>query len=182
MPDAANELSISISEERLELSKLPSKLQAIHDYWQKKRGGNPMPARSDIDPLDFGPMLGSVSLVEVNPKPPRFVLRVMATRLGYRRRGFRDGQDMALTRPRNYAAMFLRQFEEACALAAPTLYRNTLGFDGARYKYERLLLPLGADGCTADRLLVCAVIDEAEQNELWRRWTEADERRTSATA
>jgi hypothetical protein len=171
-----SEPSIEITERRLELADVPVGLQTIYTYWQNKRGSARMPARADVDPLDFGRMLGSVTLMEVNPAPPRFVYRVCGTRMGRRRGGGRDGMDLADLRPRNYANLVIRHYEEAVAVAGPTLYRNVLAFAGASYTYERLLLPLGAHRRTVDRLLVCPLVNEVAQTELWRRWAEADER------
>jgi hypothetical protein len=62
-----SEPSIEITEQRLELADLPGGLRDIYAYWQDKRGSARMPARADVDPLDFGRMLGSVTLMEVNP-------------------------------------------------------------------------------------------------------------------
>jgi hypothetical protein len=177
-----SEPSIEITERRLELADMTVGLQAIYSYWDDKRDSAPMPARADVDPLDFGRMLGSVTLMEVNPGLPRFVYRVWGTRMGRRRGGGRDGMDLAELRPRNYAEMVIRHYEEAVAAAGPTLYRNVLAFSGATYTYERLLLPLGADRRTVDRLLVCPLVNEVAQRELWRRWEEADERIGGAVA
>lgn len=177
-----SEPSIEFTECRLDLADVPVGLRPIHDYWQDRRANARMPARADVDPVDFGRMLGKVSLIEVNSSVPRFVFRVVGTRFGYRRGGARDGEDVALMRPRNYADRVINQFEEACALAAPTLYRNTLAFGDVRYTYERLLLPLGADRHTPDRLMLCVLMDEALQTELWRRWADADKRVSHAGA
>jgi len=78
--------------------------------------------------------------------------------------------------------MVIRHYEDAVVVARPALYRNVRAFAGASYTYERLLLPLGADRRTVDRLLVCPLVNEVPQRELWRRWEEADERTGGAVA
>jgi hypothetical protein len=66
-----------------------------------------------------------------------------------------------------YSEMLVRQFEEGCALGAPTLYANAFAFDGMGYSYMRLMLPLGDDRETVDRLLLLSHGRYAEQDHFW---------------
>jgi hypothetical protein len=66
--------------------------------------------------------------------------------------------------------MVLRGLEEAAQLGSPTLYRNTLSFDHLTYSYLRLLLPLGNDRETADRLLLLNHCRYSEQHFFWEKW------------
>src|SRR5277367_2064987 len=52
------------------------KLRRFHDYWQGKCGGRRMPARRDIDPLEFPYMLGNLMLIDVLADPQRFRVRL----------------------------------------------------------------------------------------------------------
>jgi hypothetical protein len=68
--------------------------------------------------------------------------------------------------------MLARQFEEGYTLGAPTLYANTLVFDPMSYSYVRLLLPLGDDRETVDRLLLLSHGRYAEQDQFWAHWAQ----------
>ncbi|MEM7426904.1 MAG: PAS domain-containing protein [Pseudomonadota bacterium] len=53
----------------------------LYDYWQEKRGKNPLPARADISPADFPRLLPNVSLVEPAAPPAAFTVRLAGTKL-----------------------------------------------------------------------------------------------------
>jgi len=60
----------SVIATRLELGAIPSDLlQRMLAYWQSKCGGHAMPARADIDPVEFPWGLGNVSLLDVERDP-----------------------------------------------------------------------------------------------------------------
>jgi hypothetical protein len=93
--------------------KHPNIAQGIHDsrlcrlyyYWRARKGDRRFPARSDIDPLDFGYVLGNVILFDVMRNPLRFRVRVhgteMVRRAGYDLTGkFLD--DLPITDYRRY--------------------------------------------------------------------------------
>src|SRR5215469_17698305 len=52
-------------------------LQRLYDYWDSRRGGRRYPARSDLDPVEFGFALGNVTLIDVLYEPLRFRFRLM---------------------------------------------------------------------------------------------------------
>lgn len=43
-------------------------LLRLFDYWRGKRGGRPMPARQDIDPLEIGWALSRIFLMDYGPE------------------------------------------------------------------------------------------------------------------
>src|SRR4051794_34289618 len=49
-----------------------ARLQRLHPYWTERKGDRRMPARRDIDPLDFPYLLGNIMLLDVVGEPPRF--------------------------------------------------------------------------------------------------------------
>ncbi|MGO8915110.1 MAG: PAS domain-containing protein, partial [Stellaceae bacterium] len=42
-------------------------LRPVLEYWERKRGARPMPARHDIEPLELKPYLRHLFLIEVMP-------------------------------------------------------------------------------------------------------------------
>jgi len=166
-----------ITEQRVECAQLPPEMSPLLAYWDGKRSGGRMPRRRDIDPLEFKDFLGRVNLVEIKAPPERFIFRVLGTRFPLRPGGARDGQGISIIPPAIYRNMLARQFEEGCALGAPTLYANTFVFDGMSYSYMRLMLPLGDDRETVDRLLLLSHGRYAEQDHFWAHWAQRQRRR-----
>ncbi|MDP6389449.1 MAG: PAS domain-containing protein [Alphaproteobacteria bacterium] len=56
-------------------------LAALREYWEEKRGGQQMPARADIDPLDMKRWLGHLALLDVIDGGRDFVFRVHGVHL-----------------------------------------------------------------------------------------------------
>ncbi len=55
--------------------------QQLYDYWTARAAGRSMPARSDIGPADFPQLLPLISLIDVEPEPQKFRIRLAGTRL-----------------------------------------------------------------------------------------------------
>ncbi len=129
-----------------------ARLRRFYDYWDAKRGTRPMPARADIDPLDFPWALGDVSLIEVLPggdfrwrldgsnSAAFFGTEMQGRRLSeYPHPEFVEPMRAILTRP--------------VATREPTFLTRTYAKDARRWNYDSLLLPLAGDGRTVDMLV-----------------------------
>lgn len=138
-------------------------LLRFYAYWLERRGDRAMPARADIDPLDFGWMLGRVSVVDVLPEPPRFRYRLVATRLtehlGYEVTG-RPLSDIPEPDMRNY---LIEQYSRVADSGVPHTDSGDLLLDGRRWRSEAVYLPLSSDGTTVDMLLVGRITDRPIQ-------------------
>lgn len=55
------------------------RLQKMMDYWRDIAKGRRFPSRRDLDPLDIPQLLPYLTLVDVHPKPPCFVYRLVGT-------------------------------------------------------------------------------------------------------
>ena len=53
------------------------KLQRLYDYWRSKCPPQGLPRKSDIDPVEIGPLLHDVFLVAVERPPLRFRFRLL---------------------------------------------------------------------------------------------------------
>lgn len=58
---------------------IPARLDAALFYWREQRGDRDMPARADIDPLDFPALLPWVMLIDVAHDPVDFSFRLIGT-------------------------------------------------------------------------------------------------------
>jgi hypothetical protein len=140
--------------EGLDLDTGDETLRRLYRYWTERRGAKPYPARSDIDPLEFGYALGHVSLVDVLENPRRFRYRLVSTsltaRLGYEMTGkFVDeipSKEMRAYTTRLYAVAMQRR--------APLHLRDEAMLDGRRWSHEALILPLSADGRSVNMLMI----------------------------
>jgi hypothetical protein len=124
------------------------------DYWLSKLDGRTAPRREDILPEELGDLLPWVVLVEVVGSPPRFRVRLAGTGVvreyGAEMTGqFLDDLDMGGARDRS-----LEDHRRAVLECRPVV--GTFDFkkdDGRWVTYERITLPLSADGQTVNMLL-----------------------------
>jgi hypothetical protein len=61
------------------LDPIPPGLQPLYDYWNGKRRARKMPRRADIDPLELGPYLSRLMIVDVVDDERRYVYRLVGT-------------------------------------------------------------------------------------------------------
>ena len=130
------------------------RLRALHDYWNQRRGGRAMPARSDIDPVDIPRLLPNLLLLDVEPGTGRLKVRVAGTTVvemygsDYTGR-YLDEIDFGDRR----AAVL---FDYTTCLQTRQIYVSEHSFWTDRdvtYRIERLILPLSDDGRTVSHLI-----------------------------
>jgi hypothetical protein len=128
--------------------------QELLAYWQSKLQGRRAPRREDILPEELGKLLPWVILLEVVGEPPRFRVRLAGTGVvreyGAEMTGkFLDDLDMGAALDRS-----LEDHRRAVREFRPVV--GTFDFktqDGRWMSYERITLPLSADGETVNMLL-----------------------------
>ena len=137
------------------------RLGRLYRYWLDKCAGRRMPGRGDIEPLEMPELLPSLLLIDIVPAEsgagdarPRFRVRLAGTEIvewygdDYTGRHL-DEIDFGDQRPK-----VLADFGECAATGAPhRAERQFWSSRGIHIQMERLILPLGADGETADMLL-----------------------------
>src|SRR5215470_7158943 len=77
---AAGIAPVATSDAAEYLDRCHAAIRALYDYWDQKRGGRRMPARSDIDPTEFVAHLPGIMLVDVVADERRYVYRLVGTR------------------------------------------------------------------------------------------------------
>lgn len=55
------------------------RLQSLRDWWDRKRGARAMPLRSEVDPIELRPHIGSLVLIECLPELYDFRYRLIGT-------------------------------------------------------------------------------------------------------
>ncbi len=130
-------------------------LRQLHEDWQARRRGRPLPARADFDPIDLKYVLGKLLLVDVLREPLQFRFRLVGTELVKH-----SGVDLTGRTLDDYPDPEYREFMRQLYTAAVTAQRplssiqTRLILDGRLRRYEALLLPLAGDGVTIDMLMI----------------------------
>jgi hypothetical protein len=139
---------------RLSLAEIPSDtLRRMYDYWQSKCRGEQLPARKDIDPLDFPWALGLVCLLDVERYPLTFRYRLDGTTIVERYGADLTGRTTDAVKPEFHAALLRKHFAEVAESGRPALYRISLRYGGQARTYLRLALPLARDGKMVDMIM-----------------------------
>jgi len=129
-------------------------LRRFHDYWESRRGAGRLPARGDLDPVDFPYVLGRVTLVEVHENPRRYRWRLVGT--WWREKFGIEGTGLWADEwpfPDQRAAVH-KAYDRAVAAAHPLVYDRSLRLDGRRLDLETLLLPLSENGTDVSMIVV----------------------------
>jgi hypothetical protein len=133
------------------------KLRRFYDYWVGKCGDRRMPARRDIDPLDFPYVLGNLMLIDVLREPLRFRVRLHGSNVVARMHYDMTGRFLDEVPRPEWRAYILDRCRGLAASGEPLLLTNDLLLDAWTSRYEALWLPFSDDGAQVD-LLVCAMI------------------------
>ena len=132
-------------------------LRRFYDYWLGKRGDRRMPARRDIDPLDFPYVLGNLMLIDVLREPLRFRVRLHGSNVVARMHYDMTGKFLDEVPRPEWRAYILDRCRGLATRGEPLLLTNDLLLDAWTSRYEALWLPFADDGERVD-LLVCAMI------------------------
>jgi len=133
------------------------RLSRFYGYWLEKRGERRMPARRDIDPLDFPYVLGNLMLIDVLADPQRFRVRLHGANIVARMNYDMTGKLLDEVPRPEWRAYILDRCRGLAERGEPLLLSNDLLLDGWTSRYEALWLPLSDDGVRVT-LLVCAMI------------------------
>ena len=130
-------------------------LRQLFAYWLSKKGSARAPARSAIHPEEIVSLLPNLALVDVIGDPPRFRVRLFGTKLaeayGEDITGkFTDEIDLNTIAP-HLDSQLKRVVRECRPHVMRVLLTKTE--DKRRIEYERIWLPLSADGETVNMLL-----------------------------
>ena len=147
------------------------RLRQLYAYWCERCAGRPMPARTDIDPLDFRYILGNIVLLGVerdpssaNPGPAgamRFRVRLQGTkivqRLGFDLTG-RTLDDLAMPA---FRALITSAVAEVATEGVPLLRQRNMVMDNRLLCYEALILPFAGERGTVDTVMIGVLINGA---------------------
>lgn len=133
-------------------------LRRLYAHWNEKRGSRRYPARADFDPLEFGFVLGNLSLIDVLHDPLRFRVRLQGTmaaaRLGYDMTGkFAD----EIPDP-EFREVALATYRTLIERGEPMRDVRETMLDYKPHRYEIIWLPLSDDGERINMLIACVAL------------------------
>lgn len=141
----------------LELDVQNPGLQTLLDYWQEKRGDRPMPARADIDPLEFRGVLPQVLIAEVHHAPLRFRWRLIGTDVTKTLGRDQTGKWFADIYRGDVLTAFNAALELSVVMRRPIRFVGRGGFVAKEHMdYEGVHMPLSDDGETVNMILMAA--------------------------
>jgi len=128
-------------------------LRELFRYWDAKRGRRAMPARRDLDPLEFAFALGHVLLLDVERDPLAFRFRLHGTALVQHAQYDMTGRTVDdMPNPTNREVLQGR-CRDLIATKAPFVGRSERLLGGQLYGYEVVWMPLSDDGETVNILM-----------------------------
>ena len=140
------------------------RLRRLLDYWHDKRADRRLPARADLDPMQFTWLLGNISLAEVVPDAApdavpgalRYRFRLVGTRAVERFGYDPTGRWLDDLPEPTYRRHVQAAYDEVVRRRVPLVERLDMLIDNRTHDYEILRLPLGADGETVDMIMLAA--------------------------
>jgi hypothetical protein len=138
------------------------RLRRLYAYWCARRQGRRFPARRDLDPLEFGYLLGHVMLVDVLREPLRFRVRLHGTDMVLRAHYDLTGRLIDELPDSEFSAYVLARCRRLVETAEPLRVAGDRALDGRVHRYEALWLPLSDDGARVT-MLMCALIYQPDR-------------------
>lgn len=129
-------------------------LGRLWTYWVGRGRDGALPARRDLDPLDFVFALGRVALVDVLRGPLRFRYRLMGTDIVSRVGADLTGKTLDQYPDPEQRVVMLERYRRVAETAAPLVLDEDRILDGKTWNREMLFLPLAKDGATVDMVMV----------------------------
>jgi hypothetical protein len=141
----------------------------VYEYWLRKCRDERLPARADIDPVDLRRQLPRLALVDVLRKPDGLQFRHRLTGTEIVERAGRDptGKRFDELYSGSYLQTALATYRHVVETGRPHLSERSYPLvpDRQYLQYDRLLLPLAADGRTVDMVLINIVVQEHPRRE-----------------
>ena len=131
-------------------------LQTAYQYWEAKREGGLLPARSGIDVLEIATLIKYTHLVDVqNPDPNEWRFRVVGS-IVPQTWEWGTGQDKLSDCPwPPYLEMLIQDYGTVKSTGVPMYHEISIRVDWVNYQYSRVVLPFAPDGRQVDTLMSC---------------------------
>lgn len=137
------------------LADCHASVRRLYEYWNLKRGERPMPARSDLDPVDLKALLPHLILIDVVADERRYVYRLVGTREVEMRGADPTGKAVKDAYYAESPGETVGYLDRVVATQQPVFYRGTYQPTSTRTQEEDVIfLPLSKDGSRCDMVLI----------------------------
>ncbi len=136
---------------------LTEALRPVYEYWAARCRRDTLPARDDIDPIDLAPYLPNLCLIDVDAASGhrRYRYRLVGTGVVDRMGTDCTGQHFDEVFDADSLATIVARYDSCVDSGQPVHSHESVPIHGREFlRYDRLLLPLAADGRRVDTLLV----------------------------
>ena len=153
---------LSVQAKRLDLNAMPAGVfTKLLCYWQSKCKDGRLPARADIDPLDFPQALGRVCLLDVYHDPLHFRFRLDGSVVAEHRGQDMTGRSTDEMRPLALANILRAHYTQVVTGGEPNFHEIRLYQEAETASFKGLALPLSDDGERVTMILVYTLGTEA---------------------
>jgi hypothetical protein len=137
-------------------------LRACHDYWVSKVRDGRIPARRDIDPVEFRHFMPHCLILDVEG-PDLYRYRLFGTHIAEGNGRDLTGRMLDAAALGDAAPMFLAAYRKLCDERVPVAFKGSLFWQDRSYKsFEQVSLPLSENGTDVNKIF-CAVFIGAPQ-------------------
>jgi hypothetical protein len=134
---------------------VPPALLPIYRYWDRKRDGRRMPRRADIDPIELGPFLSRLMIVDVTNDDRRFVYGFVGTREVQVRRRDPTGHSVAEAFMGSSREKAVANYERVVTTGQPLVSTGTVVTTEQRIDTSQVIfLPISEDDQNVSQILV----------------------------
>lgn len=157
MPEARPR-HVQVQDSVFEEIEPPGKLVGLFAFWQSLAPAG-LPGRRHLDPITIGAaLLPHVFLADVLDGGTRFRWRLIGTHIVSHAGTDDTGQELGAAVAPGMRETILGHYRQVARDRRPLCHRSEfVGRDKRIYRYDRLLLPLAADGATVDMIFGGAV-------------------------
>jgi hypothetical protein len=140
----------------LSLSIADPLLRRLYEYWLEKKGDRVAPSRGDISPADIVEILPLIYLIEIVGE--RLRVRLAGTSIAAEMGGNITGKYLDELGLAEAQAAVIAEYQKSARAIVPVASTwKYAKVDGRELDYERVILPLSADGKTVNMFLCGAV-------------------------
>lgn len=137
------------------------RLQGLFRYWGSKLLGRPMPARSDLDPLEMRPWLGNLVLVDFPvPDLTEYRIRLEGVNVVQFYGASRTGRGIEVMTSEMERQVVLPQYFSVVETRIPAYFEaEFISSEGVLTYQHKLILPLSDDGARVNMTLAGIYFD-----------------------
>lgn len=131
-------------------------LEMAYRYWEEKRHGGLLPARSEIDVLEISKLIKNTHLIDVHDADSKeWHFRVVGSIVPQTWQ-WGCGQDKLSDCPwPAYLEMLIQDYGTVKSTGVPMYHEIAIRVDWVEYQYSRVVLPFAPAGRQVDTLMSC---------------------------